>query len=176
MSWSLGKVRVRISRPTGVIMAPPKPCSTREKTSVVSELERPQNTEPKVKMPIAEQNTKRAPKRSAIQPLIGMKIARLIRYEVIAALICDGDTWKLAAIWGSEVEMMEESSPSMKKAPAMTVGTIREICAAGGSRFAASNWRDRWGCAVYGAIAPFRQGRRRFTASGSPYGWFIGLN
>src|SRR6266550_4386786 len=51
----------------------------------------------------------------------------------MAALIWGGETWKLAAICGSEVEMMEESRPSMKKAPAMTVGTIRDICAAGGS-------------------------------------------
>src|SRR5258705_10043434 len=50
----------------------------------------------------------------------------------MAALIWDGETWKLCAICGSEVEMMEESSPSMKKAPAMTVGTIRDICALGG--------------------------------------------
>src|SRR5882672_1027240 len=51
----------------------------------------------------------------------------------MAALIWDGETWKLCAICGSEVEMMDESSPSMKKAPAMTVGTIRDICALGGS-------------------------------------------
>jgi len=48
-------------------------------TNVVSESDRPQRIEPKVKKPIAEQKTRWAPKRSAIQPLIGMKMARLIR-------------------------------------------------------------------------------------------------
>ncbi len=40
-------------------------------------LEMPQRIEPIVKMPIADANTRRVPKRSAIQPLIGMKTARL---------------------------------------------------------------------------------------------------
>jgi hypothetical protein len=62
---------------------------------------------------------------------------------VIAALICGGDTPKLVAICGSEVEMMEESSPSMKKAPATTKGTILEANALDGSGVAASNSSDR---------------------------------
>ena len=37
----------------------------------------PQNTEPKVKIPMADANTRRVPNRSAIQPLIGMNTARL---------------------------------------------------------------------------------------------------
>ena len=37
----------------------------------------PQSNEPSVKMPMAEANTLRVPKRFAIQPLIGMKTARL---------------------------------------------------------------------------------------------------
>jgi hypothetical protein len=44
----------------------------------------------------------------------------------MAALICGGETPKLVAICGREVEMIEESSPSMKNAPATTKGTIRE--------------------------------------------------
>jgi len=40
-------------------------------------LETPQRTEPRVKRPIAVVKTLRVPKRSAIQPLIGMKTARL---------------------------------------------------------------------------------------------------
>ena len=40
-------------------------------------LEMPQRNEPSVKRPIAEENTRRVPKRSAIQPLMGMKTARL---------------------------------------------------------------------------------------------------
>jgi len=62
---------------------------------------------------------------------------------VIAALICEGETEKLCAICGSEVEMIEESSPSIKKAPATTTGTIREPnalgCSGEGSGLTASN-------------------------------------
>src|SRR3954468_1306478 len=98
-------------------MAPPKPWTMRLNTSADSVSDKPHNTDPRVKNTIAAQNTCRAPKRSAIQPLIGMKMARLIKYEVIAALICGGDTPKLVAICGREVEMIDESSPSMKNAP-----------------------------------------------------------
>jgi hypothetical protein len=40
-------------------------------------LVRPQRIEPRVKTPIAARKTVRAPKRSATQPLMGMKIPRL---------------------------------------------------------------------------------------------------
>ena len=39
----------------------------------------PQAIEPKVKTTIARLNTRRAPNRSAVQPLIGMNTARLSR-------------------------------------------------------------------------------------------------
>ncbi len=39
--------------------------------------EMPQRKEPRVKMPMAPANTRRVPKRSAIQPLMGMNMARL---------------------------------------------------------------------------------------------------
>ena len=68
-----------IRRPTGTIMAPPKPCKIREATSSGSDCDSPQNTEPVVKIRIAVRKTVRAPNRSAIHPLIGMKTARLSR-------------------------------------------------------------------------------------------------
>jgi hypothetical protein len=40
-------------------------------------LDMPQKNDPKVNSPIADANTRRVPNRSAIQPLIGMKTARL---------------------------------------------------------------------------------------------------
>ena len=40
-------------------------------------LDMPHRNDPSVKMPIADANTRRVPNRSAIQPLIGMKTARL---------------------------------------------------------------------------------------------------
>ena len=74
-----GKLRSRIRRPTGDIIAPPKPCSTR-RTSIIGRLvEAPHSAEPAAKIAIAAQKTGRAPSRSAIQPLTGMKTARLSR-------------------------------------------------------------------------------------------------
>ena len=74
---ALGTLRSRISRPTGTIMAPPRPCSTRNSTRLVSELAAPHSAEPSEKKAIAPQKTRRAPKRSAHQPLSGRNTARL---------------------------------------------------------------------------------------------------
>ncbi len=71
----LGMLRTRIRRPTGVIMAPPMPCTMRAMTKPVSELDSAQPIEPMTNTAIAARNTVRAPKRSADQPLAGMKIA-----------------------------------------------------------------------------------------------------
>ncbi len=48
-------------RPTGTIMAPPMPWTTRAKTSQPIEPEKPQRIEPIVKMAIARRKTVRAP-------------------------------------------------------------------------------------------------------------------
>ena len=77
ISSDLGKVRTMVMRPTGTIMAPPTPCRTRQATSILMLVDRPHSTEPSVNKPIAEAKTRRVPKRSAIQPLIGMNTARL---------------------------------------------------------------------------------------------------
>jgi len=53
---------------------------------------------------------------------------------VIAALICGGETWKLAAICGKDVEMMDESNPSMKNATATTVAAILDAFVREGGR------------------------------------------
>jgi hypothetical protein len=74
-----GKLRSKMSRPTGVIMAPPNPCRTRM-TSIIGRLDdKPQSAEPAAKIAMATQKTTRAPSRSAIQPLTGMNTARLNR-------------------------------------------------------------------------------------------------
>jgi hypothetical protein len=75
----LGTVRSSTRRPTGTIIAPPMPCTMRARTSIHNDCAKPQAIEPKVKTMIAPVNTRRAPKRSAVQPLIGMKTARLSR-------------------------------------------------------------------------------------------------
>ena len=72
-------------------------------------------------------------------------IAQLTLHEALrrriltAALICGGETPKLSAIWGSEVEMIDESRPSMKKAPAIVIGTISGTFACACSTFATSD-------------------------------------
>jgi hypothetical protein len=55
------------------------PCTIRAATKPDSELAKPQPIEPKVKTTIARLKTRRAPNRSAVQPLIGMNTARLSR-------------------------------------------------------------------------------------------------
>ena len=72
-------LRNRTSRPTGTIMAPPKPCSTRAAVSSMALSLRPHRTEPKVNSAIAARKTVRPPNRSAAQPLTGMKTATLSR-------------------------------------------------------------------------------------------------
>src|SRR5271166_1464672 len=74
-----GKLRKRIRRPTGVIIAPPNPCTTRISRSIGRLVENPQSADPVAKIAIAAQNTTRAPSRSAIQPPNGIKTARLSR-------------------------------------------------------------------------------------------------
>ena len=74
-SSDLAKVRTSVRRPTGTIMAPPQPCRMRQATRMWMLVERPQSREPRVKMPMAAAKTRRVPKRSAIQPLMGMKTA-----------------------------------------------------------------------------------------------------
>lgn len=68
-------LRTTIIRPTGTIIAPPMPCSSRAAVKVPTPLDRPHNTDAPVKMTIALPNTVREPNRSAIQPLIGMNTA-----------------------------------------------------------------------------------------------------
>ncbi len=72
-------LRSSTSRPIGTIIAPPMPCTMRAPVSSERSLLTPHNIEPIVNTPIAARKTVRAPKRSAIQPLAGMKIATLRR-------------------------------------------------------------------------------------------------
>ncbi len=74
----MGNVRTIVIRPTGIMRAPPQPWRIRAATSIGMSTERPHRREPSEKTPIAVKKTHRVPKRSAIQPLMGMKTARLI--------------------------------------------------------------------------------------------------
>ena len=67
----------------------------------------------------------RAPKRSAIQPLIGIKTASASRYEVIASFKASGLVPISAAIAGKAVAITVESMFSMNRATATISGTRR---------------------------------------------------
>jgi hypothetical protein len=74
----LAVVRSTTSRPTGTtIIAPPMPCRTRVATSIGRFTANAQPIEASVKIAIAVPKTRRAPNRSASQPLIGMSTARV---------------------------------------------------------------------------------------------------
>ena len=60
-SCSRGEDPTTISRPTGVIIAPPRPCRIRNATSSPSECDRPHITEANRKTPMAQRNTRRGP-------------------------------------------------------------------------------------------------------------------
>ncbi len=68
-------MRRTTSRPTGTIMAPPIPCTTRAAVNSAKVLLIPQIIDASVKIAIADENTVRAPSLSATHPLTGMKTA-----------------------------------------------------------------------------------------------------
>src|SRR6516225_2813011 len=82
---------------------------------------------------MATVNTVRDPYRSATQPLIGMKTARLTRYEVSASLSASGLSPISAAIAGNDVVMTVESMFSMNSAHA-TMRGMRTALRKGTSR------------------------------------------
>src|SRR3990170_4063056 len=81
ISSALGTERKMTRRPTGTIMAPPMPWMMRNRMKSGSDWAKPQAVEPSVSAIMAARNTVRAPKRSATQPLNGMKTASGKRYE-----------------------------------------------------------------------------------------------
>ncbi len=125
ISLRLPTVRMSTSRPTGDIMAPPVPCRKRAITKCHSECDSAQPTEPTMNTAMAVRNTVRAPNRSAIQPLAGMKIASASRYDVMASLSSSGIEPISAAMAGSEVAITVESMFSMNSATATISGTRR---------------------------------------------------
>ena len=74
-SLSRGEAPTTISRPTGVIMEPPAPCTSRAATSSPRVWDRPHSTEPVRNSAMAVMNTRRGPKRSATQALAGTPTA-----------------------------------------------------------------------------------------------------
>src|SRR4051812_21757894 len=123
----LSMERSKTRRPTGVIIAPPAPCTIRAITKWVTEEDSAQPIEPAMNTAIAIENTARAPNRSAVQPLAGMNTASDSRYEVIASFSVSGLVPMSAAIAGSEVAMTVESMFSMNRAVATMSGIRRSL-------------------------------------------------
>ena len=119
-----GVVRTRTMRASGDIMAPPTPWKNRAAMKAGSEFEAAQAMEPAMKMPSAIWKILRAPNRSAIHPVSGMKIASANRYDVSASFNAIGSLWISEAIEASEVAITVESMVSMNSATARTRGTI----------------------------------------------------
>ena len=146
-SSALGAVRRITRRPTGTIMAPPAPCTTRESTTESSVVERPQSIEPSVNTTIAAENTLRAPNLSAAQPESGMNTASARRYEVSASFSATGSSCRSAAIAGRAVESTVPSRFSIKSAVATmsgvsTVKEVKDTRLSGGGAFGRE--RDAW--------------------------------
>jgi hypothetical protein len=120
-----GTLRSKMSRPTGSIMAPPSPCSTRKTTSCGSVCAAPHRVEPSENKATATQNTRLAPKRSASQPLTGRNTARLSRYEVIARFSRSTLTSSASAMVGNAVAITEVSRFCRKRGEATMSGTMR---------------------------------------------------
>src|SRR6202140_3263539 len=123
----LSIVRNSTSRPTGVIIAPPMPCKILAITKSVTEEDSAQPIEPTMNTATARENTRRAPKRSAVQPLAGMNTASDKRYEVMASFSVSGLVPISAAIAGSDVAITVESMFSMNRAVATMSGIRRSL-------------------------------------------------
>ena len=117
--------RSSTSRPTGVIIAPPRPWTMRAITKCVTDEDIAQPIDPNMKTPTAMANTIRAPNRSAVQPLAGMNTASDSRYEVIASFSVSGLVPISAAIAGSDVAITVASMFSMNRAVATMSGIRR---------------------------------------------------
>jgi hypothetical protein len=74
-----GKARNSIASPTGAIIPPPTPCSTRKISNSVSDPAMPHSTDATVNTTIAVSSTRLPPNRSPSQPDAEMKMARLTR-------------------------------------------------------------------------------------------------
>ncbi len=72
---ALAVLRSTTSRPTGTIIAPPIPCTMRANVNSGRFCASPQSTDESVNRTIALAKIVREPKRSATQPLTGMKTA-----------------------------------------------------------------------------------------------------
>jgi hypothetical protein len=74
-----GKTRYIIAMPTGVIIPPAAPCTTRNATNSAKDPAVAHSTDAAVKAAVVPSRTRRPPNRSPAQPLAGTVTARLTR-------------------------------------------------------------------------------------------------
>src|SRR5690606_4649018 len=103
----------------------PMPWKKRDSTKLSSEKAKEQASDPSMKTKIASRKIFLAPKRSAIHPLIGIKIASDTKYAVSASLSEIASVPISAAMAGRDVAMTVESNCSMNRATARISGVIR---------------------------------------------------
>ena len=82
-----------MAMPTGIIIPPPTPWRTRNRTSWERLSARPHRTEAPVKMPTARSRIRLDPKRSPNHPAAGMNTARLTRYPTATESRAAVDSW-----------------------------------------------------------------------------------
>ncbi len=118
-----GNARYSMAMPTGIIMPPPAPWTTRKATSWVMFWATPHSAEPIVKTTMDISNTLLPPKRSPSQPDEGMKTARLTRYAITMPSTAVGGIWKSRPIVGSATLTIVTSMMFMNMADTNTTPT-----------------------------------------------------
>ena len=103
-----------IVRPTGTIIAPPAPCSTRIATSMPRLTLAAQPTEARVNSAIAVKNTARFPYRRVSHPDNGISTASVSRYAVTTRPTSVAGARSDRPICGDAVVTIVPSSISMK--------------------------------------------------------------
>ncbi|MNE60898.1 hypothetical protein D3C80_1560740 [compost metagenome] len=143
--------RSRMICPTGTISAPLAPWQKRASDSCSSEADAAQAREQSMNRQMAVMNTRRGPKRSASQPLMGMKRAAASRYNDTMRFMRTLASPKSVAICVRAVSTAVESRSSMNRAQPIIIGTLRSSGASGAlvaGRGVAGAFRGRNRCCL----------------------------
>ena len=109
-----GKDSIMIAWLMGIRAPPAAPCTMRKNTSAARFGADPQKTEAMVKMMMQEIRKRFLPKTRASQPVIGIMMALLMRYEVRTQVTSSVPAFRLPCIWGSATLAIEVSTISIK--------------------------------------------------------------
>ena len=81
----------RMVIPAGMIIPPPKPCTTRKKISDPADHARPESTDPATNRVTTSIHSCLAPKRSDAHPVMGITTASATRYPLATHWIVESD-------------------------------------------------------------------------------------